>query len=425
MSGNGIACLAQAVVIAGVAGPDRVAVATDAGLRSVEIVDRDSPRRHRMRVDIGAATIGTADVWLDEDGVHDAATVDVGNPHVVLSVDDPAKFPDRRHRRADLHVHPRRHQRRGRRPGGGWRSDHGRVRARRGSDAGLRDRCLRGGRGRGPVGSGGRAGQGRHAGRLGRRRGRPVDPADDARRPRGDRRISTGRDRARSGRIVPMTLIDRAIREKIVLVGVVFPTTSEEQVEESLDELALLVDTAGADDVARVVQRRNAPDPAYYIGKGKVDELEGAVAGRRLRHGRVRRRAHAGPAVQAGEAARTNGDRPHRGDPRHLRPERIEPRGQGPGRAGDVPLPAAAASGARARPCRSRPAASAPAGVPARPSSRSTAGGSSAGSTSSRTTCATSPVTATPSASAGAVHASSTSPSSATRTRASRRCSTG
>jgi GTP-binding protein HflX len=70
-----------------------------------------------------------------------------------------------------------------------------------------------------------------------------------------------------------MTLIDRGIREKIVLVGVVLPTTSEEQVEESLDELSLLVDTAGADEVARVIQRRDAPDPAYYIGKGKAEEL--------------------------------------------------------------------------------------------------------------------------------------------------------
>jgi diaminopimelate epimerase len=92
MSGNGIACLAQAVVIADVAGPDRVAVATDAGVRSVEVVGRESPRRHRMRVDVGAATIGPAG-WSGEDGVLDALTVDVGNPHVVLSVDEPAKFP--------------------------------------------------------------------------------------------------------------------------------------------------------------------------------------------------------------------------------------------------------------------------------------------------------------------------------------------
>ncbi|HEX4863886.1 MAG TPA: GTPase HflX, partial [Acidimicrobiales bacterium] len=40
-----------------------------------------------------------------------------------------------------------------------------------------------------------------------------------------------------------------------------------------LDELALLVDTAGADEAARVVQRRDHPDPATFVGKGKAEEL--------------------------------------------------------------------------------------------------------------------------------------------------------
>jgi GTP-binding protein HflX len=70
------------------------------------------------------------------------------------------------------------------------------------------------------------------------------------------------------------TLIDRAFREKIVLVGVATGDTDLDDVEVSLDELAELVDTAGADAVARVVQRRDAPDPTYYIGKGKAEELK-------------------------------------------------------------------------------------------------------------------------------------------------------
>lgn len=70
-----------------------------------------------------------------------------------------------------------------------------------------------------------------------------------------------------------MSLIERSFREKIVLVGVTVPPASEEETERHLDELALLVDTAGADEVARVVQRRDAPDPATYIGKGKAEEL--------------------------------------------------------------------------------------------------------------------------------------------------------
>ena len=72
---------------------------------------------------------------------------------------------------------------------------------------------------------------------------------------------------------VPTTLIDRSFREKIVLVGVQFPGMSAEELDHQLDELALLVDTAGADVVARVVQRREAPDPATYLGSGKVEEL--------------------------------------------------------------------------------------------------------------------------------------------------------
>jgi len=72
---------------------------------------------------------------------------------------------------------------------------------------------------------------------------------------------------------IPTTLIERTFREKIVLVGVQFPGVSGEDLEHQLDELALLVDTAGADVVARVVQRRDAPDPATFLGSGKVDEL--------------------------------------------------------------------------------------------------------------------------------------------------------
>ncbi len=70
------------------------------------------------------------------------------------------------------------------------------------------------------------------------------------------------------------TLIDRSIREKIVIVGVQLPGATEESVDASLDELELLVDTAGADVVERLVQRRDAPDHTWYIGKGKVDELK-------------------------------------------------------------------------------------------------------------------------------------------------------
>jgi GTP-binding protein HflX len=71
----------------------------------------------------------------------------------------------------------------------------------------------------------------------------------------------------------PTTLIDRSFREKIVLVGMVFPDSSPEQLDRDLEELALLVDTAGADVMATVIQRRDRPDPATFLGSGKVEEL--------------------------------------------------------------------------------------------------------------------------------------------------------
>ena len=70
-----------------------------------------------------------------------------------------------------------------------------------------------------------------------------------------------------------MALIERAFREKIVLVGVTIPPETVEETENSVDELALLVDTAGADEVGRIYQRRSAPDPPTYVGKGKAEEL--------------------------------------------------------------------------------------------------------------------------------------------------------
>jgi len=70
-----------------------------------------------------------------------------------------------------------------------------------------------------------------------------------------------------------MTLIERHRRERIVLVGVAIPPVSAEAAEASLDELSALVDTAGADEAERILQRRDAPDPATFVGKGKAEEL--------------------------------------------------------------------------------------------------------------------------------------------------------
>ena len=67
--------------------------------------------------------------------------------------------------------------------------------------------------------------------------------------------------------------IERAFREKIVLVGVTLASGDPARTDADLDELAQLIDTAGADEVGRLAQRRSAPDPSTYIGRGKVDEI--------------------------------------------------------------------------------------------------------------------------------------------------------
>ena len=69
------------------------------------------------------------------------------------------------------------------------------------------------------------------------------------------------------------TLIERTRRERIVIVGVTLSGSTDEDTEASLDELALLIDTAGADEVGRLVQRRDSPDHTWYVGKGKAEEL--------------------------------------------------------------------------------------------------------------------------------------------------------
>ena len=68
-------------------------------------------------------------------------------------------------------------------------------------------------------------------------------------------------------------LIDRTYREQIVLVGMQLKDRTASEVNDNLDELARLVDTAGADTVDRVIQRRDKPDPATFVGSGKVTEI--------------------------------------------------------------------------------------------------------------------------------------------------------
>jgi GTP-binding protein HflX len=64
------------------------------------------------------------------------------------------------------------------------------------------------------------------------------------------------------------------VRQRALLVGTGFGLRDADAAQASLEELAALTDTAGADPVELVLQRRATPDPATYIGSGKAKELK-------------------------------------------------------------------------------------------------------------------------------------------------------
>ncbi|OII63465.1 GTPase HflX [Streptomyces sp. CC53] len=64
--------------------------------------------------------------------------------------------------------------------------------------------------------------------------------------------------------------------ERVVLVGV-WTTGTVQDADNSLAELAALAETAGAVVLDGVIQRRDKPDPATYIGSGKAEELRDIV----------------------------------------------------------------------------------------------------------------------------------------------------
>ena len=64
---------------------------------------------------------------------------------------------------------------------------------------------------------------------------------------------------------------------RAILVGVDFGRGKA--FDDTLDELALLAESAGDIAVARVIARRKAPDAALFVGSGKADEIKALVLG--------------------------------------------------------------------------------------------------------------------------------------------------
>ncbi|MBD5386003.1 GTPase HflX [bacterium] len=68
-------------------------------------------------------------------------------------------------------------------------------------------------------------------------------------------------------------IIQQEANERTVLVGLVTRDQSEAKVNEYLDELDFLAHTAGAEPVARFVQKLDYPNPRTYVGTGKLQEI--------------------------------------------------------------------------------------------------------------------------------------------------------
>ncbi len=62
--------------------------------------------------------------------------------------------------------------------------------------------------------------------------------------------------------------------ERVLLIGVVTPLIDKDDIEEHLDELALLVTTLGKKVVEKLIVTRKKIDSGTFIGKGKVEEIE-------------------------------------------------------------------------------------------------------------------------------------------------------
>ncbi|MBA3649616.1 MAG: GTPase HflX [Chitinophagales bacterium] len=81
-----------------------------------------------------------------------------------------------------------------------------------------------------------------------------------------------------------MTLVAKAqhLQEKSILVGLIHGGQKEEQMNEYLDELAFLAETAGAITMRRFTQKLHAPDPRTFIGPGKLEEVKDYVEAKEI-----------------------------------------------------------------------------------------------------------------------------------------------
>jgi len=61
--------------------------------------------------------------------------------------------------------------------------------------------------------------------------------------------------------------------ERAILVGINYHGQDEHEVEDNLDELSFLTETAGAEPVKRFIQKLDTPNPRTFVGSGKIEEI--------------------------------------------------------------------------------------------------------------------------------------------------------
>ncbi len=89
-----------------------------------------------------------------------------------------------------------------------------------------------------------------------------------------DDRTDAHVSRQRQGLTASVTDFD-VERQRALLIGLIRSANDRARGESSLEELGLLTDTAGSEPVISELVRRERPDPATFIGKGKLSELVG------------------------------------------------------------------------------------------------------------------------------------------------------
>jgi diaminopimelate epimerase len=94
LSGNGLRCLGQALLLHGVVTDESMTIATAGGLHPVTIKGTEDPHVHDVTADLGSVELeGEAPDWLLP-GVVDAAFARLENPHLVLFTPEPSTAPD-------------------------------------------------------------------------------------------------------------------------------------------------------------------------------------------------------------------------------------------------------------------------------------------------------------------------------------------